>query len=101
MPATVPPTSRTRPVPASVGERANKGTITAGPSPPAELLDGLTKRAAEILTLIAEGLTNPEIAERLFLGGDTIKTHINRMFTKTGSRDRMAAARYARDHHLA
>ena len=65
-----------------------------------ELPDGLTKREAEILALIAQGLTNPEIAERLFLSGHTIKTHINRIFTKTGSRDRMAAARYAREHGL-
>jgi DNA-binding NarL/FixJ family response regulator len=65
-----------------------------------ELPDGLTKREAEILGLIAQGLTNPEIAERLFLSGHTIKTHINRIFTKTGSRDRMAAARYAREHGL-
>lgn len=65
-----------------------------------ELPDGLTKREAEILGLIAQGLTNPEIAERLFLSGHTIKTHINRIFTKTGSRDRMAAAHYAREHGL-
>ena len=65
-----------------------------------ESADGLTKREAEILGLIAQGLTNPEIAERLFLSGHTIKTHINRIFTKTGSRDRMAAARYAREHGL-
>jgi len=66
-----------------------------------DLPDGLTRREAEILTLLAQGLTNPEIAEQLFLSGHTVKTHINRIFTKTGSRDRMAAARYARDHHLA
>jgi DNA-binding NarL/FixJ family response regulator len=66
-----------------------------------ELPDGLTKREAEILALIAEGMTNPEIAEQLFLSGHTIKTHINRIFNKTGSRDRMAAARYAREHGLA
>lgn len=68
---------------------------------PSPLPDALTKREAEILTLLAQGLTNPEIAEHLFLSGHTIKTHINRIFTKTGSRDRMAAARYARDHGLA
>ena len=76
------------------------------PSPPSalsplDLPDGLTKREAEILSLLAQGLSNPEIAEQLFLSGHTIKTHINRIFTKTNSRDRMAAARYARDHNLA
>ena len=58
--------------------------------------DGLTQREAEILRLIAQGLTNPEIAARLFLSGHTIKTHINRIFAKTGSADRGAAIDYAR-----
>ena len=72
------------------------------PSGPAEALppDGLTHREAEILGLIAVGLTNPEIAERLFLSNHTIKTHINRIFAKTGSRDRVAAIDYARRHGL-
>ncbi|WP_413811300.1 response regulator [Streptomyces sp. OE57] len=64
------------------------------------LPDGLTPREAEILTLMARGMTNAEIAAALFLSGNTVKTHINRVFTKTGSRDRVAAARYARDHGL-
>ena len=59
------------------------------------LPDGLTQREAEILTLIAQGLTNPEIADRLFLSTHTVKSHINRIFSKTGSRDRAAAIGYA------
>ncbi|HEV3171782.1 MAG TPA: response regulator transcription factor [Actinocrinis sp.] len=66
----------------------------------AALPDGLTQREAEILALIAQGLTNPEIAGRLYLSGHTIKTHINRIFAKTGSRDRAAAINYAHRHHL-
>jgi DNA-binding NarL/FixJ family response regulator len=65
------------------------------------LPDGLTPREAEILALIAAGLTNPEIAQELVLSHHTIKTHINRIFTKTGSRDRAAAVRYAQAHELA
>jgi DNA-binding NarL/FixJ family response regulator len=53
---------------------------------------------AEMLTLIARGPTNAEIAGALFLGHDTVKTHINRVFTKTGSRDRVAAAQYTQRH---
>ncbi|MFD5392464.1 DNA-binding response regulator, partial [Streptomyces sp. NPDC127074] len=64
------------------------------------LPNGLTRREAEILTLMARGMTNAEIATALFLSGNTVKTHINRVFTKTGSRDRAAATRYARDHGL-
>jgi DNA-binding NarL/FixJ family response regulator len=67
------------------------------PGPPP---DGLTHREVEILSLIARGLTNPEIAAQLFLSNHTIKTHINRIFAKTGSRDRAAAIGYAHRHHL-
>ncbi len=64
------------------------------------LPDGLTQREAEILGLIAQGLTNTEIAERLFLSNHTVKTHINRIFAKTGSRDRVAAIGYAQRHGI-
>lgn len=61
---------------------------------------GLTQREAEILGLIAQGLTNGEIAERLFLSNHTTKTHINRIFATTGSRDRVAAIGYAQRHTI-
>jgi DNA-binding NarL/FixJ family response regulator len=73
----------------------------AEPEPAPPLPDGLTQREAEILALIAQGLTNPEIAARLYLSGHTVKTHINRIFAKTGSRDRAAAIGYAHRHNLA
>ena len=63
--------------------------------------DGLTDREAEILGLIARGMTNPEIAAQLFLSSHTIKTHISRIFAKTGSRDRAAAIGYAHRHNIA
>jgi DNA-binding NarL/FixJ family response regulator len=67
---------------------------------PADPPDGLTHREAEILNLIAQGLTNGEIAAQLFLSNHTIKTHINRIFAKTGSRDRVAAIGYAQRHNI-
>ena len=70
------------------------------PASPALPPDGLTQREAEILALIARGLTNPEIAARLFLSNHTIKTHISRIFAKTGSRDRVAAIGYAHRHNI-
>jgi len=73
---------------------------SAEPPSQAPLPDGLTQREAEILTLIAQGLTNPEICARLFLSNHTVKTHISRIFAKTGSRDRVAAIGYARRHNL-
>ena len=65
-----------------------------------ELPDELTPREAEVLKLIAAGLSNREIAERLVLSGATVKTHINRIFYKTGARDRAQAVRYAYQHGL-
>jgi DNA-binding NarL/FixJ family response regulator len=80
------------------GTSATPGSapVTRPPDPP----DGLTQREVEILSLIAQGLTNGEIAERLFLSNHTIKTHINRIFAKTGSRDRVAAIGYAQRHDI-
>jgi DNA-binding NarL/FixJ family response regulator len=70
-------------------------------SEPVALPDGLTAREAEILTMLAGGMTNGEIADALFLSSHTIKTHINHIFAKTASRDRAAATRYAQTHNLA
>jgi DNA-binding NarL/FixJ family response regulator len=67
---------------------------------PGPLPDGLTQREAEILSMIAQGLTNPDIAAQLYLSAHTVKTHINRIFAKTSSADRAAAIRYAHDHQL-
>jgi DNA-binding NarL/FixJ family response regulator len=51
-------------------------------------LDGLTDREREVVTLVAHGLSNEEIAERLYLSPLTAKTHVNRSMTKLGVRDR-------------
>jgi DNA-binding NarL/FixJ family response regulator len=68
---------------------------------PEELPDGLTRREAEILAMMARGMSNPDIAAGLYLSAHTVKSHINRIFSKTGSLDRAAAVRYALQHHLA
>jgi DNA-binding NarL/FixJ family response regulator len=67
------------------------------PRPPG----GLTARETEVLTLLAAGLSNVEIGQRLYLSHATVKTHINRIFAKTGARDRAQAVRYAYQHGLA
>ncbi|MFI5808037.1 response regulator [Streptomyces sp. NPDC051561] len=71
------------------------------PEGPGELPDGLTPREAEVLVLIAEGMANAEIAQRLHIGPATVKTHINNLFGKTGIRDRAQAVRYAYREGLA
>jgi DNA-binding NarL/FixJ family response regulator len=60
-----------------------------------ELPDGLSPREGEVLALVAEGLSNAEIAERLFISRVTVKTHINQILRKTGCRDRPQAILYA------
>jgi DNA-binding NarL/FixJ family response regulator len=72
----------------------------AAPTPVADH-DGLTAREIEVLALIADGLSNAEIGERLVLSNATVKTHINRIFAKVGARDRTQAVRYAYQAGLA
>jgi DNA-binding NarL/FixJ family response regulator len=76
---------------------ADPGNLGPGDRKPP---DGLTIREAEVLSLLASGLSNAEIAQRLYLSHATVKTHINRIFAKTGVRDRAQAVRYAYQHDL-
>jgi DNA-binding NarL/FixJ family response regulator len=73
--------------------------VPSGPAT-ASLPAGLTPREAEVLTLIAAGLSNTEIAERLVVSEATVKSHVNHMLAKIGARDRAQAVGYAYRHGL-
>jgi DNA-binding NarL/FixJ family response regulator len=80
---------------------AARGHDVSGPPNPPPGEGELTPREAEVLRLIADGRSNREIARALFVSEATVKTHVNRIFAKTGSRDRAQAIRYAYTHGYA
>jgi len=78
------------------------GAAAPVPAPaPRQLPDELTPREAEVLSLIARGLSNREIGAQLFVSEATVKTHVNHVFAKIGARDRAQAVHYAYTHDLA
>ena len=95
------PAVQQRLVAAVLDQAQPPATSETAPAPQADLPDELTQREVEVLKLIAAGLSNREIADTLVLSNATVKTHINRIFYKTGARDRAQAVRYAYQHGLA
>jgi DNA-binding NarL/FixJ family response regulator len=83
-----------------VQQRLVAAAVEGKPASTSALPDDLTPREAEVLKLIAAGLSNSEIAETLVVSAATVKTHVNRIFYKTGARDRAQAVRYAYRHGL-
>jgi DNA-binding NarL/FixJ family response regulator len=96
-----PDTTAERPTaarPDATAERPASGngdSTTGSTAGSDEARDGLTRREVEVLRLIADGLSNSEVATRLFISEATVKTHINNLFAKARLRDRAQAVTYA------
>jgi len=69
----------------------------ASPAYPA----GLSVREAEVLKLVARGLTNAEVGQELFISPNTVNRHLNSIYRKTGASSRVAVTRFASEHNLA
>jgi DNA-binding NarL/FixJ family response regulator len=84
-----------------VQQRLLSAAIRAPAAAPPDGEGDLTARESQVLRLIAAGKSNREIARALFVSEATVKTHVNRIFAKTGSRDRAHAVSYAYTHGYA
>ena len=86
-----------------IGHRRVLRDLDADPAPHAErapLPNGLTEREVDVLRLVAEGLSNREIGERLFISSNTAANHVRSILIKTGAPNRTKAAVFATGHGL-
>jgi DNA-binding NarL/FixJ family response regulator len=85
-------------IPASMAGRLLQELAGAAPQPSAGPLGSLTEREREVLALLAEGLRNREIADRLVISEATVKTHVRHVLEKLHFRNRAEAAAFAARH---
>jgi DNA-binding NarL/FixJ family response regulator len=83
-----------------IGEFASRSRTREARGTADRTLDSLTEREREVMGLVAEGLSNDEIAERLYVSPMTAKTHVSRAMTKLGARDRAQLVVFAYESGL-
>ena len=86
--------------PAQAVEYALEQEPTPRPAVPLSYPAGLSAREAEVLRLVAEGLTNAEVAGRLFISPRTVNWHLGSVYRKLGFHSRTEATRFAIEHRL-
>lgn len=85
---------------ATVSVPPSTGPAAASPAKTPKYPAGLTTREVEVLRLVAQGLTNEQVAQRLVISLRTVDTHLTSIYRKIGVSSRVAATRYAIEHHL-
>ena len=86
---------------ATIPVPASEGLVPSSPTKsPASSLVGLSSRQAEVLRLVAHGLTNEQVAEQLTISPRTVNTHLTAIYGKIGVTSRSAATRYAIEHEF-
>ena len=85
---------------ATVSVPPSTGPAAASPAKTPKYPAGLTTREVEVLRLVAQGLTNEQVAQRLVISPRTVDTHLTSIYSKLGVSSRSAATRYAMQHHL-
>lgn len=89
-----------RAIAAPIGQKRVVALVDSLPAAGSEGPDGLTEREVEVLRLLAEGLSNRAIGERLYISTNTAANHVRNILIKTGAANRTQAAMYAADHEL-